>query len=131
MTASVWTWLLALWLLATAAGIAVFWATWFRTPHEEEWLPVGYVEHERVFVFPDSILATLLVVTAVLTVTGSTLADTVGLVAAGMMTFLAVIDLAYFAQHGMFAKERDGLVNAFLVVALLLLAAVLVAIGVT
>ena len=50
---------------------------------------------------------------------------------AGMMTFLAVIDLAYFAQHGMFAPERDGVMNAFLVVALLALAATLVGVGLT
>ncbi len=131
MTASVWQWLLAGWMLLTAVGIATFWVMWFRTPHEEQWQPVGYVEHERVFVFPDSILATLLVVTAVLTITQQSLADDLGLFAAGMMTFLAVIDLAYFAQHGMFAPERDGVMNAFLVVALLALAATLVGVGLT
>lgn len=58
MTNAVWMWMLSLWMLATAAGIAIYWATWFRTPHEQAWLPVGYHEHERVFVFPDTLLAT-------------------------------------------------------------------------
>jgi hypothetical protein len=116
-------------MLATAAGIAVYWATWFRTPHEQAWLPAGYHEHERVFVFPDCLLATLLTVTAVLTITEQDLAPRLGLVAAGMLTFLGVIDLAYFAQHGLFAREREGLLNLFLVVAVLVLAAVLVAVG--
>lgn len=125
MTSSVGMWLLAAWMLATALGIVTFWVTWFRTPHTEKWLPVGYVEHERVFVYPDSILASLLVATAALTVTQHRLAEELGLLAAGMMTFLAIIDLAYFAQHGMFAPQRDGVLNAFLIVALLALAAVL------
>lgn len=129
MTTSVWMWLLALWMLATAAGIAIYWATWFRTPHEQAWLPVGYQEHERVFVFPDTLLATLLTATALLTITEHDLASRLGLVAAGMLTFLGVIDLAYFAQHGLFAREREGLLNLFLVVAVLALAGVLVAVG--
>ena len=129
MTSSVWMWLLAGWVLATASGIAIYWATWFRTPHEQAWLPVGYHEHERVFVFPDVLLATLLVATAALIVTEHDLAHGLGLVAAGMLTFLGVIDLAYFAQHGLFARERDGLLNLFLVVAVLALAVVLIAVG--
>lgn len=46
-----------------------------------------------------------------------------------MLTFLGVIDLAYFAQHGLFDREREGLLNLFLVVAVLALAGVLVAVG--
>jgi len=30
------------------------------------------------------------------------------LVCGGMMLFLTVIDTAYFAQHGLFAKKRGG-----------------------
>lgn len=126
MTSSVWTWLLALWLVATAAGIVTFWVGWFRSPHDEEWLPAGYVEHERVFVYPDSVLAVVAVTTAVLSVLERPVADSAALFAAGMATFLAVIDIAYFAQHGMFARERDGALHAFLVTSLLALAAVLV-----
>jgi hypothetical protein len=42
-----------------------------------------------------------------------------------MLAFLGVIDAAYYAQHGMYARERDGLLNGFLVVAVLALATVL------
>ncbi|WP_416070092.1 hypothetical protein [Streptomyces scabiei] len=69
MTSSIGLWLLAMWMLATVAGILVLGLAWFRTPHEEEWLPVGYVEHERVFPCPDGLLAVLLVATAGLTLT--------------------------------------------------------------
>ena len=33
------------------------------------------------------------------------------LVCGGMMLFLTVIDIAYFAQHGLFAKEKGGREN--------------------
>lgn len=119
------TWLVAVWQLLTAAGIAVFWTTWFRQPHAEAWQPPGYVEHERVFVFPDSTLATLLVASAVLLVSGQPAGESLALICAGMLAFLGIIDAAYFAQHGMYARDRDGPVNAFLVVAVLALALVL------
>lgn len=126
MTDDLATWAVAGWCLATAIGIAAYWTTWFRVPHTEPWLPVGYVEHERVFVFPDSVLATLLTATAVTLVRGSPVGPSLALVGAGLLTFLGVIDAAYFAQHGLFARDRDGLLNGFLVVAVLALAAVLV-----
>lgn len=111
--------------LVTAAGIAAFWLTWFREPHTEAWLPRGYAEHERVFVYPDSILATLLVVSALLAVFDVPLGGSLSLVTAGMLLFLGVIDLAYFAQHGMFARERGGVVNAGIVVGVLVLSVLL------
>lgn len=125
MTGDVATWLIAAWQVLTALGIAVFWTTWFRQPHTESWQPPGYVEHERVFVFPDSVLATLLVVSAVLLVLDRGPGGSLALLCAGMLAFLGIIDAAYFAQHGMFAAARDGLLNAFLVVAVLALAVVL------
>jgi hypothetical protein len=54
------------------------------------------------------------------------LGGSLALVAGGMLTFLGVIDLAYFAQHGMFAREHEGALNLALVVGILTLAAILV-----
>ena len=121
----------ATWLVAGAEVLAAlliggFWLTWFRQPHTEPWLPTGYVEHERVFVFPDSVLAIVLLTSAVLLVLEEPLGGSLALVAGGMLTFLAVIDLAYFAQHGMFARERDGLANLGVVVGAFALAAILI-----
>lgn len=126
MSADAVTWTVATLQLVTALGIAAFWVTWFREPHTEPWLPEGYVDHERVFVFPDSILAGLLTLSAVLSVAGVPLGRTLSLVCAGMLTFLGVIDAAYFAQHGMYARERGGLLNAALVVAVLAMAVLIV-----
>jgi hypothetical protein len=126
MTTDAWTWVVAVWQIGTAVGIAFFWLTWFRQPHTESWLPTGYVEHERVFVFPDTVLSALLVASAVLLLAEESLGRALALVCAGMLTFLGVIDLAYFAQHGMFAREREGFGNLGIVVAVLALAVVLV-----
>lgn len=120
------TWVVAVWQVLTAAGIAGYWSTWLRQPHSAAWQPPGYVEHERVFVFPDSLLAMLLTVSAVLLVLDEHLGQSLALVCAGMLTFLGVIDAAYFARHGLFAPRNEGVLNTFLVVAVLALAVTLV-----
>jgi predicted MFS family arabinose efflux permease len=49
-----------------------------------------------------------------------------GLIAAGMLAFLGVLDLAYFLRTGMFARERGGVANAGVVASVLALAVILV-----
>jgi hypothetical protein len=127
MTGEAVTWVVAGLELAAALGIAAFWMTWFREKHDEEWLPEGYVQHERVFVFPDSVLAVLLVASAILLVTDQPLGWALSLVCAGMLAFLGLLDAAYFWQVGLFARDRGGFANAAVVVAVLTLAVVLVA----
>jgi hypothetical protein len=126
MTGDALVWVAAGVQVLTAVGIVAFWVTWFRRPHTEEWLPTGYVEHERVFVYPDSLLASLLVVSAALAVLEVDLGRSLGLVSAGMLLFLGVIDLVYFAQHGMFSRARGGVGNAGVVVGVLVASVVLV-----
>lgn len=120
------TWVVAGLELVAALAIAGFWATWWREPHEEPWLPAGYREHEEVFVVPDAVLALVLVASAVLLVLGEPLGRSLALVAAGMLAFLGLIDLAYFARHGLFARERGGLLNGAIVLGVLVLAAILI-----
>jgi hypothetical protein len=121
-------WVLAVLMIGTAIGIGAFWATWLRTEHTEPWLPPGYDEHERPFVVPDSVLAVLLVVSAVLLLLEMEAGRTLGLVAAGMLTFLGLLDATYFARTRMFAREHGGLANASLVLGVLALAGVLLAV---
>lgn len=104
--------------ILVALGIAGFWVTWLRTEHQEPWLPTGYVEHERCFVYPDSVLAALMLVAATLLLLGSSVGERLTLVCGGMMLFLTVIDTAYFLQNGMFAKEKGGAGNLRLIVVL-------------
>lgn len=120
------TWIVAGLEIAVALGIAVYWVTWFREPRDEPWLPAGFVDHEAPFVFTDSLLALLLVVGAILQVAERHAGDSLGLIAAGMLGFLGVLDLAYFTRTGLFARVRGGTVNAGVVVGVLTLAVVLV-----
>lgn len=122
MSRASWDRLLALWCAVTAGGFTLYWVTWFSAEHTEPWLPPGYVEHERAFVFTDAPLTILLVVIALLLVRGRPEARSVALFAAGMLAFLGVVDLGYFAMTGMFDPAHDGLVNAVIVGGVLALA---------
>ena len=120
------TWIVAGLEVAVAVGIAVYWVTWFREPHDEPWLPAGFVDHEAPFVFTDSLLALLLVGAAIFQVAEQPIGDSLGLIAAGMLAFLGVLDLGYFRRTGLFARDRGGIMNAGVVVSVLTLAVVLV-----
>ncbi len=109
-----------------AAGIIHFWYKWFRTEHKEPWLPSGYVEHERVFVFPDSVLSILMTISAILHFMHHPVAGNLTLVCGGMMLFLTVIDIAYFAQHGMFSRDKRGLEQWSLVVPMVLMSVLMI-----
>lgn len=120
------TWFVAGVEVTTALGITLFWATWFGRPHDEPWLPVGYVDHEAPFVYSDTVLVLVLVAGAVLQIFERSAGDSLGLIAAGMLLFLGVLDLGYFARTGLFAREREGLLNAGLVISVLAVALLLV-----
>ena len=128
MTSSPLLWGLSLWMIATAVGSVVYWVRWFRAPHDQEWLPAGYVDHERALVYPNVIMDLLLVTTAVMTIFEQTRANDVGLLAAGMMALLAIIDIAYLFEHDLFRSTRGGRANAAMVLALLALACMLIAV---
>lgn len=119
-------WIIAGIEIATAIGITVYWVSWFRQPHDEAWLPAGFVDHEAPFVFSDSLLAVALVAGAVLQLAEEPAGESLGLIAAGMLLFLGVLDLAYFARTGLFAREHEGVLNAGVVVTVLILSTVLI-----
>ena len=139
MTDSIATWVIAGLEVLAALGITAYWITWFRSPHDEPWLPDGYVDHEAPFVYTDAVLAIVLVVAAILQVSedpapttavlvtgGRSAGASLGLIAAGMLAFLGVLDLAYFARTGLFKREHDGIINAGVVVSVLTLSLILV-----
>lgn len=125
MTDDVGTWVIAGLMFITAAGIAGFWLIWFRQDHDEDWLPDGYVNHEAPFVFSDSALAVLLVVSAILLILEEPLGERLALVASGMLAFLGILDAAYFWRTGMFAKDRDGIANLGVVIGVLTMSVIL------
>jgi hypothetical protein len=125
MTNDTGVWIIAGLEIVAAMAIAAFWGFWFRQEHAEEWLPDGYVQHERAFVFPDALLSVLLVMSATLLVAGVPLGRSLSLVCAGMLAFLGILDAAYFWQAGLFARGRGGPANAAIVAAVLTLSVVL------
>jgi hypothetical protein len=112
--------------ILVALGIVQFWVKWFRTEHNEPWLPIGYTLHERCFVYPDSVLAVLMVASAILLILGNSLGERLTLVGGGMILFLVVIDTAYFLQNGMFAKEKGGGENVRLSIVLSLVSLLMI-----
>jgi len=121
------TWIVAGLEVVAALGIAAYWVTWFRQPHDEPWLPDGYVDHEAPFVFTDTLLAVVSVVAAILQVTNQPVGDSLGLIAAGMLAFLGILDLAYFARTGLFKREHEGIINIGVVAGTLTLSLILIA----
>ncbi len=126
MSADTVTWAVALLQIAGAVGIIIFWAGFFRDKPHDEWLPPGFLEHESAFVYADSTIALLLVVSALLALFEHAAAAPVALVAAGMLLFLGIIDAAYMAQNGLFARERNGAVHFSIVASVLSMSAMLV-----
>lgn len=131
-------WIVAALEVMAALGIVAYWIMWFRQPHVEPWLPDGYIDHEAPFVYSDSVLAIVLVIAAVLQVAegppgeiemlvsrSRPVGESLGLVAAGMLAFLGIIDVAYFTRTGLFRREHDGLINTGVVAGVLLLSVIL------
>lgn len=130
MTTDAVTWVIAVLQVLTAIGIVAFWTWWLRADHDTSWWPEGHAEHERVFVLPDSLLAGLLTVSAAMSVAGVAAGGQLALVAAGMMLFLGLIDGYYFARNNMFARERDGIGNALIVIWMIAFALVLIVVNI-
>jgi len=118
--------IVALAQIVMAVGIIRFWIIWFRTEHNESWLPAGYMEHERTFVYPDSVLSTLMIISAILLFLEKPLGVSLTLVCGGMMLFLTVIDIAYFTQHGLFTKERGGAENWGLIIPMVIMSLLMI-----
>ena len=119
MTDNAATWVIAGLMVLGALVFATFWITWFRQAHDQAWLPAGYRDHETPFVFSDTVLALLLVATAVLLVLEEPLGESLALVAGGMLVFLGILDAAYFWRTGMFAPAHEGVANLAIVLAAL------------
>jgi hypothetical protein len=126
MTDDAWIWVIATLQVVTALSIVAFWVTWFRTDHDQPWLPAGYEDHEAPFVVSDSALAVILVASAVLLVLDEPLGESLALIAGGMLAFLGLLDAAYFTRTGMFARARDGIANLALVVGVMTMGLLLI-----
>jgi len=112
--------------LVMVVGIVNFWIKWFRSEHNQPWLPAGYIEHERCFVYPDAVMSILMIASAILLFMGNPLGERLTLVCGGMMLFLAIIDTAYFKQNGMFEKDKGGKENIGLVIPMIVMSLLMI-----
>lgn len=108
--------------LVAAAGIIGFWMTAGRAAFDEPWRPPGFALHERAFTAPDTVTAALMTLSAVLVITGRPLGRSLGLIAAGMLLFLAIIDTVYMRQNDLFRPEHDGRMHAAIVLTIFVVA---------
>lgn len=111
--------------LVAAAGILAFWRNAKKWSFDEPWRPPGFALHEASFQLPDTVTAAVLTASALLVAAGRPEGRALALVAAGMLLFLGIIDAAYMRQNGLFARERDGILHAAVVVAVLGVAALM------
>lgn len=107
-------------------GIIHFWIKWFRVEHNDPWLPKGYLEHERSFVYPDTVMSILMLISAILLFMENPLGERLALVCGGMMLFLTTIDIAYLAQNDLFAKNRGGKENWAMVIPITIMSTLLI-----
>jgi len=112
--------------LVMVVGIVNFWIKWFRSEHNQPWLPAGYIEHERCFVYPDAVMSILMIASAILLFMGNPLGERLTLVCGGMMLFLAIIDTAYFKQNDMFEKDKGGKENIGLVIPMIVMSLLMI-----
>jgi len=113
--------------LIAAAGIIGFWLTAGRAAFDEPWRPPGFALHERAFTVPDTVTAALMTVSALLVINGRPLGRSLGLVAAGMLLFLAIIDTVYMHRNDLFRPEHDGRMHAAIVIAVFAVAGLMLA----
>lgn len=113
--------------LLAAAGIVGFWLTAGRADFDEPWRPPGFALHERAFTTPDTVTAAVMTASALLVLRGHPLGRSLGLIAAGMLAFLAIIDTAYMRQNDLFRPEHDGRMHRWIVASVFAVAGVMIA----
>jgi hypothetical protein len=94
---------LALIFLLTAIGVVLFWVNWFTSGSHLLAGDEYYRAYENTFPFPDGAMAILLAATALALLIRSRAALFTGMVACGMLLYLASLDTLYNLMHGGFA----------------------------
>ena len=108
---------LAVLLLVTAVVTVAYWVDffWHGSVHvvEEEW----YIRFERAFPVADLFMATCAAVAGVGLLTDRAWGDAFGLVAAGALVFLGLLDTTFNVDNGLYRRLADsGAMRAELVI---------------
>ncbi|ACL06518.1 conserved hypothetical protein [Desulfatibacillum aliphaticivorans] len=106
---------LAVLQIITGAGIICFWIAFFTVGLAPENPPDGYFAFEHSFPLPDGVLCLGLIASGILLLKGSPKGRTLGLISAGGLLFLGLIDFSFNIQNGMYAMGLgESLPNMFI-----------------
>ncbi|SHK01003.1 hypothetical protein SAMN02745216_02710 [Desulfatibacillum alkenivorans DSM 16219] len=106
---------LAVLQIITGAGIICFWIAFFTVGLAPENPPDGYFAFEHSFPLPDGVLCVGLIVSGALLLKGSPKGRTLGLISAGGLLFLGLLDFSFNIQNGMYAMgPGESLPNMFI-----------------
>ncbi len=106
--------------------ILLNWHKMFTTEHDWSNHPEGFWIHERAFVWPDVVIAILMITSALYLYMGNQAGEKLALIAAGMTLFLGIIDVAYEYQNEFYKAPRGNMghfigTNLFIVIALVII----------
>ncbi len=91
--------------MATGVGIIVFWVLFFFVGLAPANPPACYFAFERAFPLPDGVLALGLLAAGALVMTGRPEGRTLGLVCAGGLVFLGLLDASFNIQNGVYTSS--------------------------
>ncbi len=96
-------------------GLLLFWILFFTIGLSPKNPPEGYFAYEHSFPLPDIMLSIALITSGILQMQGNTIGKKLGLVCAGALLFLGVLDFSFNIQKGMYIiSVSDGILNAFI-----------------
>ena len=91
--------------VATGFGIIVFWVLFFTVGLAPANPPTCYFAFERSFPLPDAVLAISLLAAGTLVSMGRPEGHTLGLVCAGGLLFLGLLDASFNIQNGIYTSS--------------------------
>jgi hypothetical protein len=91
--------------MATGVGIIVFWVMFFTVGLAPANPPTCYFAFEHAFPLPDAVLAIGLLAAGALVIAGRSGARTLGLVCAGGLVFLGLLDASFNIQNCIYTSS--------------------------
>ncbi len=101
--------------IITAVGLVLYWIGFFTIGLAPANPPEGYFAYEHSFPVPDIILAIVLLVGGILSLTGGAHSTTLLVAGGGALVFLGILDISFNLQNGMYSiSVLDMILNAFI-----------------
>ncbi|MBI9074949.1 MAG: hypothetical protein JEZ02_06020 [Desulfatibacillum sp.] len=94
---------LAVLQIMTGVGIILFWIAFFTVGLAPANPPDGYFAFEHSFPLPDGVLCLCLIASGVMLLKGARSGRVLGLMGAGGLMFLGLLDFSFNIQNGMYA----------------------------